>query len=149
MSDFLSSLSAWSTAVLVCFTGVYVFFTYRIVRENKEIVAEMRRQALEERRFRDREHFLSGIAAIAQYDISKPGCEQAMRLLDYYSYLALSLSDDEFFRVLNTVMTAEIRNKLEEIEAQKQDTYIYAINARKHIKDLLKREGLERKGLQP
>jgi hypothetical protein len=46
-------------------------------------------------------------------------------------------------------MTAEIRNKLEEIEAQKQDTYIYAINARKHIKDLLKREGLERKGLQP
>ena len=113
-------------------------------------VEEMRKQASEERLFRDREHLVSGIAAIAQYDISEPGCEQAMRLLNYYSYLALSLNEEDFFRILNTVITAEIRKKLEDLEARKQqETYPYAIEAHKRIKDLLKREGLARKGLSP
>jgi hypothetical protein len=147
MND-LGWLSAWSTVLLVLVTVVYVVFTYRILRANREIVAAMREQALQERQFRNREHFLSGIAAIAQYDISEPGCEQAMRLLDYYSYKALSLKDDELFRVLNTVMTSEIRRKLEEFQARKQETYGNAIKARTHIQELLKREALERKGLE-
>jgi hypothetical protein len=113
-------------------------------------VEEMRKQALEERRFRDREHLVSGIAAIAQYDISDPGCEQAMRLLNYYSYLALSRNDEDFLRILNTVITAEVRKKLEDLEARKQqETYPYAIEAHGRIKDLLKNEALARKGLSP
>lgn len=62
-------------------------------------------QLRQERQFRIREHFLTGIAAIAQYDIKERGCEQAMRLLDYHSSLALEFDDPELFLILNTVMT--------------------------------------------
>src|SRR5438045_3411429 len=33
--------------------------------------------------------FASGIDAIARYDTHKPGCTQALRLLDYYSGIAI------------------------------------------------------------
>lgn len=103
-------------------------------------------QTVYERRFRLREHVLSGISIIGQYDIDEPGCEQAMRLLDYYAAIALELREDELLLLLNTVMTSEIRKKLEELESSKQDTYLDAREARRRIQELLKRYHMARKG---
>lgn len=102
-------------------------------------------QLVYERRFRLREHFLSGISIIGQYDIDEPGCEQAMRLLDYYAAIAIELHEDELLLLLNTVMTSEIRKKLEELETSKQETYLDAREARRRIQVLLKKYHLARK----
>ena len=142
MASFFSVLS-------VIVAAVYAYLTYRILRSNQETVAAMQKQTEQERRFRIREHFLSGIGAIAQYDIDSPGCEQAMRLLDYYSSLAMSSDDAELFHILNTVMTAEIRKKLEEIQEQKQEIYVSAVAARTRIQSMLKDYHMQRKGLIP
>src|SRR5262245_8305716 len=119
-------------------TAIYAYFTYRILSANQQTVAAVREQTAQESRFRVREYFLAGIAAIAQYDIAAPGCEQAMRLLDYYSSLALASDDPELLHILNTVMTAEIRKNIEETQGQKQDIYVSAVAARTHIQELLK-----------
>jgi hypothetical protein len=107
----------------------------------------MRSAAGQDAQFRIREYFLSGIAAIARYDIDSPGCEQAMRLLDYYSALALELQDPEMFNILNTVMTDKIRKNLERIEAEGEEVYLSAVAARHHIKETLSEYHLKRKGL--
>lgn len=104
-------------------------------------------QLVYERRFRVREHFLSGITVIGQYDIDSPGCEQAMRLLDYYSAVALELKDDELLLLLNTVMTGDIRRKLESLDATKQEIYLDAREARRTIQQLLKSYHLARKNI--
>lgn len=100
-----------------------------------------------ERRFRLREHFLSGIGVIGQYDIANPGCEQALRVLDYFSLIALGLRDNELLLILNTVMTKEIRKRLEELDEGKTEVYIHAREARKIIQELLKDYNMRRKGL--
>lgn len=101
-----------------------------------------------DRRFRLREHFLSGIAVIGQYDIDSPGCEQALRLLDYYSAIALELNDTELLLLLNTVMTSEIRRTLEKLEEGKQEIYLEAREARRNIQQILKDYHLQRKGIK-
>jgi hypothetical protein len=103
-----------------------------------------------DRTFRLREQFLSGLNVIGQYDIAKPGCEQALRLLDHYSALALELDDNELLLLLNTVMTREIRVRLEELEGEKKpDIYVSARAAKAKIADLLKDHHMKRKGLLP
>ena len=102
-----------------------------------------------ERLFRLREHFLSGIGVIGQYDINNPGCEQALRLLDYYSTIALELKDVELLLLLNTVMTKEIRKVLETLDDGNQDIYMNARSARKKVQQILKDHNLARKGLKP
>ncbi len=56
--------------------------------------------------------FASGIDAISRYDTYKPGCPQALRLLDHYSGLALRHDRREFYSLLNSVMTHEMRRAL-------------------------------------
>lgn len=140
-------MTTFLSVLLLLVTGVYAYFTYRILCANQQIVLAMREQTEQERRLRIREHFLAGIAAIAQYDIASPGCEQAMRLLDYYSSLALDSEDPELLHILNTVMTAEIRKKIEEIQEQKQEIYVSAVAARSRIQEMLKTHHMQRKGL--
>ena len=133
----------------VLFTAIYACLTYFILRANQRAVAAMQTQSTQARQFHMRQHFLAGVAAIAQYDIDSPGCEQAMRLLDYYSYLALSHDDPELLHILNTVMTDKIRKNLEEIQEHKQDIYAGAVAARNRIQAMLKQFHMERKGLKP
>jgi hypothetical protein len=103
-----------------------------------------------DRTFRLREQFLSGLNVIGQYDIAKPGCEQALRLLDHYSALALELDDKELLLLLNTVMTREIRARLEELEGEKKpDIYVSARAAKAKIAELLKAHHMKRKGIVP
>ena len=135
-------------AVSVILTGIYAALTYYILRANRATVGAMQQQAAQDRKFRIREHFLSGIAATAQYDIDSQGCEQAMRLLDYYSALALIENEPELFNLFNTVMTAEIRKKIEEIQKQKQQIYVNAVAARNHIQTMLRVYNRQRKGLK-
>lgn len=97
--------------------------------------------------FRLREHFLAGLAVIGQYDVEKPGCEQALRLLDYYSAIALDLNDTELLLLLNTVMTKEIGARLHELDGPKKpDIYVSAREANRKIADILRDHHLERKG---
>jgi uncharacterized membrane protein len=56
--------------------------------------------------------FTQGISLISEWDRKTPGCPQAMRLVDYYSKVALERNDDELFRLLNTVITEMIRETL-------------------------------------
>lgn len=101
-----------------------------------------------DRAFRLREHFLSGLTVIGQYDVANPGCEQALRFLDYYSRLAIELKNDELLLLLNTVITKEIRSKLEIYDKENTpDIYVYARTAKKQIAALLKAHHMERKGL--
>jgi hypothetical protein len=72
-----------------------------------------------------------------------------MRLLDYYSSLALKQDDPELFLILNTVMTGQVRKNLEDIQEKKQETYGDAVSAREHIKRMLRDQNLERKGIKP
>jgi hypothetical protein len=44
-----------------------------------------------------------GVAVIGQDDIDSPGCEQALRLLNYYLAIALELDDTELLLLLNTL----------------------------------------------
>ncbi len=100
-----------------------------------------------DRTFRLREHFLAGLAVIGQYDVAKPGCEQALRLLDYYASLALELNDKELLLLLNTVMTKEIGARLEELDGPKKpDIYVSARAAKQRIGELLRDYHLVRKG---
>jgi hypothetical protein len=102
-----------------------------------------------DRTFRLREHFLAGLNVIGQYDVAKPGCEQALRLLDHYSALALELEDVELLLLLNTVMTKDIRSRLEELDgAKKPDIYVSARIAKTRIAEILKNHHMARKGLR-
>ena len=101
-----------------------------------------------DRTFRLREHFLAGLNVIGQYDVAKPGCEQALRLLDHYSALALELNDTELLLLLNTVMTKDIGARLEELDGlRKPDIYVSARIAKKKIAEILKSHHMARKGL--
>ena len=146
-SDTISAISATISGITAVVTIVYVVVTFRILHATQQTVGVMRDQAQQEKAFRMREHFLTGIGTIAQYDIDSPGCEQALRLLDYYSSLALSLDDPELFHILNTVMTAEIRTKLETIQKAKQEIYLNALAARTRVQEMLKEYHMQRKEL--
>lgn len=56
--------------------------------------------------------FTQGISLISEWDRKTPGCPQAMRLVDYYSKVALERDDDELFFLLNTAITEKIRENL-------------------------------------
>jgi hypothetical protein len=71
-------------------------------------------QARAARKATIREMFSSGIDAVARYDIKEAGCPQALRILDYYSRMALDYDDRDYYLFLNTVMTGPLRDKLEE-----------------------------------
>jgi hypothetical protein len=89
----------------------------------------------------ERAFFLEGINLITQWDLNKPGCDQSMRLLDYYSRLALKSNDKELLLILNTVITAEIRANLNgENGSFKRTNYPYARTAVDQIASIRKEE---------
>ena len=117
-----------------------LYFGWRQREEDKD-----RRQREDETR--KREAFLAGLDLIAQYDLKDPGCEQAMRILDYYSKLAVEDGKEEWLWMLNVVITKEIRRKLEELKDQKKEVYIHAQEARDKIQDIFERYYKTKKGI--
>ena len=105
------------------------------------------RQREDDREARKRESFLAGLDLIAQYDLKAPGCEQAMRILDYYSKLALEDGREEWLWMLNVVITKEIRKKLEDLRDQKKETYIHAQEVHQKIHEVFERYHKKKKGI--
>jgi hypothetical protein len=114
------------------FTGsvslvVITFFTFH---QSKQQEIFFGKQSDDSKNMSDRQFFIDGINLITQWDISSSGCDQCMRLLDYYSRLALTSNDRELLLLLNTVITAEIRKNLEGKNGSfKKTNYPYACEA--------------------
>lgn len=100
-----------------------------------------------DRKFRIKEHFINGINVISNYDIKEPGCEQAMRLLDYYASVALAIGDTELLLMLNTVITDKIREQIRTIQEQESEAYPSAVAARVRIQEILEKHHKQRKGI--
>jgi len=105
------------------------------------------RQREDDREARKREGFLAGLDLIAQYDLKSPGCEQAMRILDYQSKLALEDGNEEWLWMLNVVITKDIRKKLEDLRDQKQEIYIHAQEVHQKIHEEFPRYHKKKKGI--
>jgi hypothetical protein len=105
------------------------------------------RQRKDDREERKRESFLAGLDLIAQYDLKEPGCEQAMRILDYYSKLALEDGKEEWLWMLNVVITKDVRKKLETLKEQKQEIYIHAQEVHQKIHEVFERYHKKKKGI--
>jgi len=113
---------------------VVVFFTFHQAKQQRAFFLSQKADTL---KAADRQYFLEGINLITQWDINSPGCDQCMRLLDYYSRLALLSEDRELLLVLNTVITAKIRQNLEGKNGSfKVTNYPYACEAIEKIRPL-------------
>lgn len=122
--------------------AVVLFFTFHQYKQQSE---HFHTQRNEEQLHAERVFFLTGINLITQWDISQPGCDQCMRLLDYYSRLALKSKDEELFLILNTVVTAKIRQNLQGKNGSFRKTnYPFACEALEHIATIRKKEGIKR-----
>lgn len=113
---------------------VVLFFTFHQAKQQREFFLS---QQADTSRNADRQFFLEGINLITQWDIKVPGCDQCMRLLDYYGRLALISEDRELLLLLNTVITAKIRENLEGKNGSfKVTNYPYASEAIERIRPL-------------
>ncbi len=113
---------------------VVLFFTFHQAKQQRIFFIS---QQVETSKQVERQFFLEGINQITQWDIQSPGCDQCMRLLDYYSRLALQSSDRELLLLLNTVITAKIRSNLEGKNGSFRVTnYPYACSAIERIRPL-------------
>ena len=113
---------------------VVLFFTFHQAKQQRIFFLS---QQADTSRTADRQFFLEGINLITQWDIKSPGCDQCMRLLDYYSRIALPSEDRELLLLLNTVMTAQIRQNLEGKNGSfKVTNYPYACEAIEKIRPL-------------
>ena len=113
---------------------VVLFFTFHQAKQQRIFFLS---QQAETSRTADRQFFLEGINLITQWDIKSPGCDQCMRLLDYYSRIALLSEDRELLLLLNTVITAKIRQNLEGKNGSfKVTNYPYACEAIEKIRPL-------------
>jgi hypothetical protein len=136
---------------MAAFTGstslvVIVLSTFHQAKQQKEFFEE---QSKTTKNLSDRQFFIDGINLIAQWDISASGCDQCMRLLDYYGRIALVSEDKELLLLLNTVITAQIRKNLEGKNGSfKQTNYPYACDAVEKIKELREKENREYKKIK-
>lgn len=113
---------------------VVLFFTFHQAKQQRVFFLSQQAATL---RTTDRQFFLEGINLITQWDIKAPGCDQCMRLLDYYGRLALISEDRELLLLLNTVITAKIRENLEGKNGSfKVTNYPYASEAIERIRPL-------------
>ena len=113
---------------------VVLFFTFHQAKQQR---AFFFRQQADASKAAERQFLLDGINLITQWDIKSPGCDQCMRLLDYYGRLALQSEDRELLLLLNTVITAQIRGNLEgKNGSHKVTNYPYACEAIEKIRPL-------------
>jgi hypothetical protein len=113
---------------------VVLFFTFHQAKQQRIFFISQQADAS---KTAERQFFLEGINLITQWDIKSPGCDQCMRLLDYYSRLALLSGERELLLLLNTVITAKIRQNLEgKNGSYKVTNYPYACEAIEQIRPL-------------
>lgn len=126
---------------------VILFFTFHQARQQGNFFEV---QQSETTRHSQRNFFLQGINLITQWDIASPGCDQCLRLLDYYGRVAVVSKDRELLLMLNTVITAKIRQNLQGQNGSfKRSNYPYACVAMDKIAVLRKEDGLIAKSKRP
>jgi hypothetical protein len=124
---------------------VVLFFTFHQAKQQRVFFLS---QQADTSRTADRQFFLEGINLITQWDIKSPGCDQCMRLLDYYSRLAFLSEDRELLLLLNTVITSKIKQNLESKNGSfKATNYPYACEAIKKIRPLREADARAQKAL--
>jgi hypothetical protein len=124
---------------------VVLFFTFHQAKQQRIFFLSQQADAS---KTADRQFFLEGINLVTQWDIKSPGCDQCMRLLDYYSRLALLSEDRELLLLLNTVITAQIRQNLEGKNGSfKSTNYPYACKAIEEIRPLREADARAQKAL--
>ncbi len=113
---------------------VVLFFTFHQAKQQRAFFLA---QQADTSKTAIRQSFLEGINLITQWDIESPGCDQCLRLLDYYARLAIQSDDRELLLLLNTVITAKIRQNLEGKNGSFRVTnYPYACDAMERIRPL-------------
>jgi uncharacterized membrane protein len=126
---------------------VVLFFTFHQAKQQSQFFQV---QQSETARHSHRDFFLQGVNLITQWDIASPGCDQCLRLLDYYGRVALVSEDRELLLILNTVITAKIRGNLQGQNGSfKRTNYPYACEAMDEIAALRKEDGLATKTKRP
>lgn len=126
---------------------VVLFFTFHQAKQQSQFFQV---QQSETARHSQRDFFLQGVNLITQWDIASPGCDQCLRLLDYYGRVALGSEDRELLLILNTVITAKIRENLQGQNGSfKRTNYPYACEAMDKIAALRKEDGMAAKPKRP
>lgn len=126
---------------------VVLFFTFHQAKQQSQFFQV---QQSETARHSQRDFFLQGVNLITQWDIASPGCDQCLRLLDYHGRVALASEDRELLLILNTVITAKIRENLKGQNGSfKRTNYPYACEAMDEIAALRKEDGLAAKTKRP
>lgn len=119
---------------------VVLFFTFHQAKQQAHFFETQRTEGTQQA---NRNFFLTGVNLITQWDIASPGCDQSLRLLDYYGRIALQSPDRELLLILNTVVTAQIRANLEGKNGSfRRTNYPYACEAVERIAELRKEDGL-------
>ena len=100
---------------------------------------------------------MQGVNTISQWEMKSSGCEQSMRLLDFFGKLALQEFDRAYTNVecqdanqnlllLNTLITGTIRDNLRGIGGTYNSTnYPFATRLMNEIGKICKAEGLSEK----
>lgn len=118
------------TLITVIYTG------YVQQRQQNDFFAKQQKKAEEALFYQS---FTQGIDLISQWDRQDPGCPQSLRLVDYYAKIAINRNDPELYRLLNTVITGEMRNLFKGRSGVQYITnYPYAIVALERIKEIRK-----------
>ncbi len=119
---------------------VVLFFTFHQAKQQSQFFEEQQHATTHQS---ERNFFLQGINLITEWDMESPGCDQCMRLLDYYGRIALKSEDRELALILNTVITAEIRKNLQGKNGRfKHTNYPYAVKVMAKIAVLRKEDGM-------
>ena len=112
----------------------------------------------------DLNFFMQGVNTITQWELKSPGCEQSMRLLDFFGKLALQEYDEAYKKpsagiyyssiyevqvanqnllLLNTLITGTIRQNLQGENGKHNSTnYQFATRLMNEIGKIRKAEGL-------
>lgn len=104
------------------------------------------RQQQEQQRYFMRQYFLHGLELISSA-MQNTDEVQALRIIDYFSRLAMSSDDDELFLVLNTIFSGNIRKQLESPEEYTRNNYPFAVETVSRIGEIQKAKALMRKGI--
>ncbi len=108
------------------------------------------KQFKQQERYFLRQYFLQGMELIAHaYNDSDNTNTHALRLVDYFSRLALSSNDGELFLILNTALHGALRKKLEKPDNATTEIYYYSVQGVQEIGRILRENALKRKGIVP
>ncbi|MDT4969198.1 MAG: hypothetical protein QOJ64_3935 [Acidobacteriota bacterium] len=103
------------------------------------------KQSQQQERYFLRQYFLQGTELVSP-SVRGNDDLQALRIIDYFSRLALSNKDEELFLVLNTILVGNIRKQLEQADG---NTSGNSFRRRSSVEDssIQKEKALNRKGI--